>query len=60
MPVCRCILSLVFIAKDAMFDFPIYLSLSEKLGMLKFIIQYRTRHDVHLIILKPLSQKVKY
>jgi phosphatidylserine decarboxylase len=37
-PVCRRTLSPVFTAKDATFDFPIYLSLSEKLGVLEFVV----------------------
>ena len=37
-PVCRRTLSPVFAAKDATFDFPIYLSLSEKLGVLEFVV----------------------
>lgn len=36
--VCRRTLSPVFTAKDATFDFPIYLSLSEKLGVLEFVV----------------------
>jgi phosphatidylserine decarboxylase len=37
-PVCRRTLSPVYTAKDATFDFPIYLSLSDKLGALEFVI----------------------
>jgi phosphatidylserine decarboxylase len=37
-PVCRRTLSPVFTAKDATFDFPIYISLSEKLGVLEFVV----------------------
>jgi C2 domain len=37
-PVCRRTLSPVFTAKDATFDFPIYFSLSEKLGVLEFVV----------------------
>jgi hypothetical protein len=37
-PVCRRTLSPVYTAKDATFDFPIYLSLSEKLGVLEFVV----------------------
>jgi hypothetical protein len=37
-PVCRRTLSPVFTAKDATFDFPIYLSLSEKIGVLEFVV----------------------
>ncbi|KAF8486476.1 phosphatidylserine decarboxylase-domain-containing protein [Russula ochroleuca] len=37
-PVCRRTLSPVFTAKDATFDFPIYLSLSERLGVLEFVV----------------------
>lgn len=37
-PVCRRTLSPVFTAKDATFDFPIYLSLSDKLGVLEFVV----------------------
>jgi hypothetical protein len=37
-PVCKRTLSPVFTAKDATFDFPIYLSLSEKLGVLEFVV----------------------
>jgi hypothetical protein len=37
-PVCRRTVSPVFAAKDATFDFPIYLSLSEILGVLEFVV----------------------
>lgn len=37
-PVCKRTLSPVFTAKDATFDFPIYLSLSERLGVLEFVV----------------------
>jgi hypothetical protein len=37
-PVCRRTLSPVYTAKDATFDFPIYLSLSDKLGALEFVV----------------------
>jgi phosphatidylserine decarboxylase len=37
-PVCKRTLNPVFTAKDATFDFPIYRSLSEKLGALEFVI----------------------
>jgi len=37
-PVCRRTLCPVFTAKDATFDFPIYLSLAEKLGVLEFVV----------------------
>ena len=37
-PVCKRTLSPVFTAKDATFDFPIYPSLSEKLGALEFVV----------------------
>ena len=37
-PVCRRTLSPVFTAKDATFDFPIYRSLYEKLGVLEFVV----------------------
>jgi phosphatidylserine decarboxylase len=37
-PVCRRTLSPVYAAKDATFDFPIYLSLAAKLGVLEFVV----------------------
>jgi len=37
-PVCKRTLSPVYTAKDATFDFPLYLSLSEKLGVLEFVV----------------------
>lgn len=37
-PVCKRTLSPVYAAKDATFDFPLYLSLSEKLGVLEFVV----------------------
>jgi C2 domain len=37
-PVCRRTLNPVFAAKDATFNFPIYLSLADKLGVLEFVI----------------------
>jgi phosphatidylserine decarboxylase len=37
-PVSKRTLSPVYNAKDATFDFPLYLSLSEKLGVLEFVV----------------------
>lgn len=37
-PVCKRTLSPVYAAKDATFDFPIYMSLADKLGVLEFVI----------------------
>ncbi|KAH9031591.1 phosphatidylserine decarboxylase-domain-containing protein [Lactarius deliciosus] len=37
-PVCKRTLSPVYAAKDATFDFPIYMSLADKLGVLEFVV----------------------
>jgi len=37
-PVCKRTLNPVFNAKDATFDFPIYLSVSDKLGVVEFVV----------------------
>lgn len=37
-PVCKRTLNPVFNAKDATFDFPIYLSISDKLGVVEFVV----------------------
>lgn len=37
-PVCKRTLSPVYTAKDATFDFPIYMSLADKLGVLEFVV----------------------
>ncbi|KAI0245970.1 phosphatidylserine decarboxylase-domain-containing protein [Lactifluus subvellereus] len=37
-PVCKRTLNPIFAAKDATFDFPIYLSLADKLGVLEFVV----------------------
>ncbi|KAN0126296.1 Phosphatidylserine decarboxylase domain containing protein [Lactarius tabidus] len=37
-PVCKRTLSPVYAAKDATFDFPIYMSLADRLGVLEFVI----------------------
>lgn len=37
-PVCKRTLNPVYAAKDATFDFPIYLSLADKLGVLEFVV----------------------
>ena len=37
-PVCKRTISPVYAAKDATFDFPIYMSLADKLGVLEFVV----------------------